>query len=301
MRVISMCEPMPSRRACSLVCRSWSNTCADDHFFIRVLPVERLEETEDDEKRLRSASPIAVIAAAVPNNVPGTNSNQPQLRVSLRCALQLALPGETLILGPGHYWEDGRDLVVEVNIRVVGDAKTPGRVIVELGGALHWCAHSGVLIGITFRRPRTCLEATSALVVKHGRLVCHRVIVDNLGAGGAAVTVHQGACVHLDRTTVVNAAASGIFLHPGAQATLSRCNLDKNSHYGLSAAPGAICFLKDCLLAHNDRAHITALAGSIVALKCNDFSRTNDVTCSLIQDHNAFVVARRNVGIDDSQ
>jgi hypothetical protein len=264
--------------------------------------VERLEATKDDEKRLRSVSPIAAIAATVPtNHVSGTNFNQPQPRVSLRCALQLASPGETLVLGPGHYWEDSRDLVVEVDIRVVGDAKTPGRVIVELGGALHWCAHSGALIGITFRRPRTCLEATSALVVKHGHLVCHRVVVDNLGAGGAAVTVHQGACVHLDRTTVTNAAASGIFLHPGARATLSRCNLDKNSHYGLSTAPGAICFLEDCLLTHNGQAHITALAGSIVALKCNDFSRTKDVTCSLIQDHNAFVVARRNIGIDDSQ
>merc|ERR1712216_351232 len=159
MRVISMCEPMPSRLACSLVCRSWSNTCADDHFLIRVLPVERLEATKDDEKRLRSVSPIAAIAATVPtNHVSGTNFNQPQPRVSLRCALQLASPGETLVLGPGHYWEDSRDLVVEVDIRVVGDAKTPGRVIVELGGALHWCAHSGALIGITFRRPRTCLE-----------------------------------------------------------------------------------------------------------------------------------------------
>ena len=51
----------------------------------------------------------------------------------------------------------------------------------------------------------------------------------------------------------------------------------------------------------HDPTRTQALAGSIVALKCNDFLRTNDVTCSLIQDHNAFVVARRNVGIDDSQ
>ena len=104
----------------------------------------------------------------------------------------MALPGETIILGTGHYWEDNRDLIVKVDVRVVGDARTPGRVVVELSGALRWCAYNGMLVGITFRRPRACVEAVSALVVEYGSLVCHRIIIDNLGAGGAAVTVNNG-------------------------------------------------------------------------------------------------------------
>ena len=67
-----------------------------------------------------------------------------------------------------------------------------------------------------------------------------------------------GACVHLDRTTVLNATASAVFLQPGARATLSRCNLNNNGHCGLSVSPDAVCFLKDCTLRQNRGAHVVA-------------------------------------------
>ena len=123
----------------------------------------------------------------IPQSLPVSKS-----RMSLRSALEAALPGETLVLGPGHYWEDGADLIVEVDVRVIGDVTMPDRVVIELGGALCWRAHSGALVGLTLRRPRACTEATSALMIKNGFVACHRIIVDNLGSGGAAIVVRGG-------------------------------------------------------------------------------------------------------------
>jgi hypothetical protein len=139
-------------------------------------------------------------------------------------------------------------------------------------------------------------------MIKNGFVACHRIVVDNLGSGGAAIVVHGGAGVHLDRSTVVNATASGIFLQPGARATLSRCNICNNGYCGLSVAPEAVCFLKDCTLRQNVCAHVAAFAGSAIALKCNDFSADADNAAPmLIQEPRAFVVARHNIGLGDSQ
>ncbi|KAK7253895.1 hypothetical protein SO694_0000303 [Aureococcus anophagefferens] len=75
----------------------------------------------------------------IPQSLPVSKS-----RMSLRSALEAALPGETLVLGPGHYWEDGADLIVEVDVRVIGDVTMPDRVVIELGGSMlarpFWCS-----------------------------------------------------------------------------------------------------------------------------------------------------------------
>ena len=48
------------------------------------------------------------------------------------------------------------------------------------------------LVGVMLRRPGVSMKATSALVLKSGRLACHRIIIDNAGGGGAAITIHHG-------------------------------------------------------------------------------------------------------------
>ena len=111
-------------------------------------------------------------------------------RLSLRSALETVLPGETLLLGPGHYWEDGADLLIEANVRVIGDAIMPDRVVVELGGALCWRAKHGALAGLTLRRPRARIETSSALVIERGSVACHRITVDNFGCSGSGIVVH---------------------------------------------------------------------------------------------------------------
>ncbi|EGB03975.1 hypothetical protein AURANDRAFT_55360, partial [Aureococcus anophagefferens] len=322
-RVTAMCEPIPTRCACALVCRNWAKSCAEDHLLVKVLPAEQIDGCPDHNQNYGVVHPPTKMDVlkrshdSFPSpkrprsfsvrDCSGRNQKIPQSlplsksRVSLRSALEAALPGETLVLGPGHYWEDGADLIVEVDVRVIGDVTMPDRVVIELGGGLCWRAHSGALVGLTLRRPRACTEATSALMIKNGFVACHRIIVDNLGSGGAAIVVHGGAGVHLDRSTVVNATASGIFLQPGARATLSRCNICNNGYCGLSVAPEAVCFLKDCTLRQNVCAHVAAFAGSAIALKCNDFSADADNAAPmLIQEPRAFVVARHNIGLGDS-
>ena len=213
-RVTAMCEPRPTRCACALVCRNWAKSCAEDHLLVKVLPVEQIDGCPDHNQNYGVVHPPTKmdVLKRTHDSFPspkrprsfsvrdcsGRNQKIPQSlpvsksRMSLRSALEAALPGETLVLGPGHYWEDGADLIVEVDVRVIGDVTMPDRVVIELGGALCWRAHSGALVGLTLRRPRACTEATSALMIKNGFVACHRIIVDNLGSGGAAIVVRGG-------------------------------------------------------------------------------------------------------------
>lgn len=278
LRVFTMCEPTPTRLACTRVCRSWARACSEDHLFVKILPTERLGQTELN----RSSSQKTVEAQA----------RRSQSLASVRSAIDAAQPGQTLIVGPGHYWEDVADMPISVEIRIVGDTLMPERVIIELSSALRWCADGGSLVGMTLRQAGVGSKAFSVLTVREGHLTCHRIVVDNAGRGGAAVVVHDGAYVHFDHSTVANAAASGIFLHPGARATLAQCNINGNNHCGLSIAPRAICFLKDCLLERNGWTHILALTGSIVALKRTQLGADTTET-ALVKDHKARVAASR--------
>jgi len=298
LRIISMCEPTPTRLACALVCRSWARVCGEDHLLIKVLPTERRWnkckkemghlETEHLTTSPQKSSKALLKGLSTP-------------LASISCAIDGAQPGQTLVLGPGHYWEDIPDMRVDAEIRIVGDTAMPERVIIELSSALCWHANSGSLVGMTLRRTPACSRVFSALVVQVGHLTCHRVIVDNAQGGGAAIAIQDGAYVHFDRTTVMNSGASGILLHPGAKATLAQCSINSNSHSGLTIAPGAVCFLQECVLKCNGWTHISALAGSTVALRCNLFCmQVNDATeRALVQHHGALVNSRRNIGIHD--
>mmetsp|Transcript_20713 Transcript_20713/g.61791 ORF Transcript_20713/g.61791 Transcript_20713/m.61791 type:complete len:1556 (-) Transcript_20713:252-4919(-) len=303
LRLVAMCDPIPTRRACALVCRNWATACTEDHLLLRVSPVVCLDNADS------SYTSPNILLESKPKScdkrqAPSINSVNSIATLSpLRQALTAARPGETLILGQGHYCEDNADILVSAEIRIVGDVIRPEHVIIELEGALRWCARRGCIVGIFLRRPpRINNKAISTLAIQTGSLACHRIIIDNFGGGGAAVTVHTGAYLHLDRSDVMNAAASGVFLHPGSNATLSRCNIRQNGHSGVSAAPNATCFLQSCVLSSNGRTHVYALPGSRVALECNQFgSAVGDTTRKLIDGaHGAFVVSKHNIGICDS-
>ena len=227
-RVIAMCQPGPTRRACALVCRKWANACMEDHLIVKVLPVERLDEDHHDRKRSATHHDTSLSAERFCDS-PSTSKQRRFIlgsnlvlanplqsfarmplskpRLSLRSALETVLPGETLLLGPGHYWEDGADLLIEANVRVIGDAIMPDRVVVELGGALCWRAKHGTLAGLTLRRPRACIETSSALVIERGSVACHRITVDNFGCSGSGIVVH-----------------GGLFLRPDIHLILRRCS-----------------------------------------------------------------------------
>jgi len=179
---MSMCEPQVTRCVCALVCRNWANACSEDHLLVRVL-------FDGTGPELDPGLPCRA-----------SFCDEPRLsRFSLRCAIQAVLAGESLVVGAGCYCDDGSDLLINKTIRVIGDSKMPERVLFQFKGALRWCARAGVLVGITLCRSGPCVPAASALVVQLGRLACHRINVDNAGAGGAAVSVHNG----VDRRTQI--------------------------------------------------------------------------------------------------
>mmetsp|Transcript_32183 Transcript_32183/g.99438 ORF Transcript_32183/g.99438 Transcript_32183/m.99438 type:complete len:264 (+) Transcript_32183:4578-5369(+) len=259
---MSMCEPTPTRYFCALVCRNWARAYREEHLLVKVLPSDNLDNNSDSLSR------------------PCVDHRFYQkVHLSLRGAIKSILPGQTLILGPGHYFEGHADLLIDTGIRVIGDSQTPERVLVEISGAIKWRANNGVLAGMTLRRPRPCAKAMSALVVQSGCLLCHRLVVDNSGAGGAAISVGGSACVHLDRTTVTSASAAGVFLYPGSKATLCQCAIDR-----LCVAPEAICILKHGRLAQND----TALTDSIIGVKYDNSSSCNN-NILLVRDPTAVV------------
>ena len=85
---------------------------------------------------------------------------------SIQRALAAATPGETILLGPGHYWE--QDLVASRGVQLVGDASDAARVVVELTGTVDWHAPYGIMANLTIRRPRRCKQPTPAIVVGGG-------------------------------------------------------------------------------------------------------------------------------------
>jgi len=187
--VITMCEPIPTRHACALVCRNWAMACSEDHLLVKVLPIECLGEASCEGYHQGLAqckfSPTF-------RNAPSSRTKSCAFFASLNCAVNAARPGETIILGAGNYWENEIDLRVTAEVRIIGDAIMPERVIIELAGAIQWSASNGALVGVMLRRPGVSMKATSALVLKSGRLACHRIIIDNAGGGGAAITIHHG-------------------------------------------------------------------------------------------------------------
>jgi hypothetical protein len=290
LRLVTMCDPIPTRRTCALVCRNWASACTEDQLLLRVSPMNCLKSSSSQ-----------TITHTAESSLQTCTENSVGL-TSLQCALAKARPGETLVLGQGHYCEDNIDILVKTEIRIIGDVIAPEHVVIELRGALRWCAQRGSIVGISLRRPPRVSRAISALAVQSGNLSCHRIIVDNWGGSGAAIAVHTGAYLHLDSSDVMNAAASGIFLHPGSKATLSRCNINQNGHSGVSAAPTAICFLKRCVLNSNGGAHVSALPGSRMALICNQFGlELGDTTRNLLdQAQGAFITLISNIGIGNS-
>jgi len=169
---IAMCEPIPTRLTCALVCQNWARACREDNLLVRVLPANSPTPTLTHRDQQSSQPPY-------------------KRHTSLSCALKSVLPGETLILGPGRYWERS-SLFIDSKIRIVGDLNMPERVLIELNNALEWRGRSGALIGITIHRLQSRGITNSALVVKGGHLVCHRVVVDCSGAPGAAISLHKG-------------------------------------------------------------------------------------------------------------
>jgi len=311
--VVQLLAPAPDRARAASVCRSWMRACADERLLLKVVPVERLSEDEDARRRKESAKALeaqqgtrrsrladgdAEMADASDDDERLSPGFQRTRCYSVRCALRRAQRGETIVLAPGHYWEEAADLVVDRAVRIVGDASEPARVVLELGGALKWRATGGALIGVTIRRPRKSDHATAAVFVS-GTLGARRVFVDNDGAGGAAVVVQEGGFAYIERSTIQSAACSAILVKPGAKAGVRMCDLRRNRH-ALLASASATALISDSDLRENTRHAIVALAGSAVGVRRSDCSGYTEAQPAVYRDSGIKFSSKANVALPDS-
>lgn len=112
--------------------------------------------------------------------------------VSVEAAVAAALPGDTIMLDPGHHWETS--LCIDKPLRFVGDATEPSRVVIELsdvisvqpGARTEFC-------GVTVRRPRRLQDKGPAIVAHSAKVQLCGCVVNNDGATGAGVYVAAGS------------------------------------------------------------------------------------------------------------
>lgn len=115
--VFSYLLPYPDRLAARLVCASWNEAGRDSSLFLRVLPVET---------GLREAW----LKGKAPSLAYGTFADLSQ-------AIIASHRGDTLLLGPGHYWGD--TVTVSHSLRIIGQSNDPGRCVLELSDGVEVC------------------------------------------------------------------------------------------------------------------------------------------------------------------
>lgn len=180
--IMSYLVPFPERIRCSEVSPSWSKAANDISFVRHVYPVEMGAYTTDDRKM--EYNHYRTISEAV----------------------SVALPGDTIELGDGHYWAN-EDIVVSVPLRFVGDEHSPSNVIIEMSGTLRWQSQGGWIEGITFRRPKISsgepVSRELLRIEKGSRLDVVQSVFNNEGCGGRVVTAVEPSAKRLWKGVVV--------------------------------------------------------------------------------------------------
>ena len=83
--------------------------------------------------------------------------------ISVEAAIAAALPGDTILLDPGHHWESR--LHINKTLRFIGDAAEPSRVVIELTDAITVNGNAKLMMcGITVRRPRKTMDKGPAII-----------------------------------------------------------------------------------------------------------------------------------------
>ena len=311
-RVLASLKPGQTRGRFAVCCRSFATASRDDRFAIQVLPAEKVaalrlakdheEETSSLSSKKKKSGNNAIVKKKTNNLQKRKRRGSMELNLdsfepeeetseSLSAAVRKAPPGSTLVLCPGHYWEEG-DIIVDKALRIVGDVTEPTRVVVELGGSLRWRAKAGAIAGLSIRRPKISQTATHALVID-GTLYASKIAVDNYGAGGAAIYVGPDAKLFLDQSRVSRAKASGLMVF--GTAGLSHTAIVDNGAYGIFAQPDSSVFARDSHLLRNKENPFLALPESLAAFVHCDLSLFKK---QKIQD--ALVISKNCLGLRDT-
>lgn len=209
--IMSFLIPFPERMACSAVCRQWKLAATDISFVRHVLPVE-MGALAMDQKKMEH-NHFRTIADA----------------------LAVALPGDIIELGDGHYWVKEPGLNINIPLRIIGDEKDPTHVTIELSGTVTLDGAKAWMEGVSIRRPRIAsgeMKSQEVLrTVNGGRFDMFNCVLDNEGCAGDVALV------------------SGTNSN-GRWAQVEICGGEKNS-CGLKVKEGASLALKKCRITHN--------------------------------------------------
>ena len=223
--------PFPERCNCSLVCRQWRMAASDVSFVRHVYPVE-----------------MGVLAQA------GRQLEHNHYR-TLEEALSIALPGDTIELGDGHYWVSEPGLNVKMPIRIIGDEHDPAHVIVELSGVVQWSGKGGWIEGVTFRRLRMAKGESNEILRVHsgGRVDMSECVLDNEGSEGSVAVVNGAGSTGRWFNTHIRGseAGAGVLIESGGSLDLRKCTISNNHGHGLSCNGGSTFRIKECTLQGN--------------------------------------------------
>jgi hypothetical protein len=163
--LFSLLTPM-ERITASEVCIYWNTSASDDVFKLRVLPVE---------------------AGSTDSYRDGKDKNGSKVYSSLASAVKAATAGDTIVLGPGHYWEETID--ISIPLKIIGDMSDPARCVIEFTGRLNVInsCRAVMICGVTIRRPRKIPGAKSIIFVRGSTL---QVRSAHLCSHRPTITVH---------------------------------------------------------------------------------------------------------------
>ncbi len=141
-------------------------------------------------------------------------------------------------LGDGHYFIRDPGLIIEKQLRFVGDEHEPAHVVVELSGEITWKANGGWMEGITIRRPRIATGVTPnkdmLTIDSCGRLNMYNCVFDNRGSIGNCISVGSGATgSEWGKTTISGGSRenSGLLVGKNAQVELDEVS-DSSKGFG---------------------------------------------------------------------
>jgi len=324
LRIVDFISPGQSRAHFACAARSFARAVRDDKFAFQVLPAERVAEKKaqlialqmlkTNEKsqdinsnkfRRESFATGTTFHVAANNTRKKSNPRNPFYEPEAKCfdslseAIKNVSGGSTLLLYPGHYWEDA-DLLIDKPLQIIGDLSEPSRVILELSGSIVWQANSGAILGISLRRPRPINRACPLLLVdEDSQVLITKTLFDNSGAGGATVYIRSFAVLHLDRCSISRSHASALAV--AGQAIVKRSHLIDNQGVGILVYPGATSLIQDSYIIRNVQGPAVALSGARLIAFMNCDLGHQLLSSSLIDNSGDALIAYNCRGLCDTK